>query len=83
MVLCEPVQAGLVGGGDAKVSPAVDHEMGQAVAVMVKGGLPESKIGDASLPVEGGALLNFKVAGSIAYCHEADASNSRSTASFC
>lgn len=83
IVFCAPVQAGLVGGDDTNVSPPVDHEIGQAVTVIVRGGFPESKTGEGSLPDEGGALLNFKVAGSIAYCQALVASNSRSTASFC
>jgi len=70
---CAPVHAGLVGGAAAKVSPAVDQAMGQAVTVIDRGVLPESKTGEGSevaLPE-----LNFKVAGSIAYCQETVASN--------
>lgn len=43
-----PVQAGFIGGGDAKVSPATSHSIGHAAAVIVYGGKPESKIGDGS-----------------------------------
>jgi len=83
IVFCAPVQAGLVGGAEAKVSPATDHAIGQAVTVIVSGGLPESKTGEGSLPDAGGALLNFNVAGSMAYCQAVVESNSRSTARLC
>jgi hypothetical protein len=78
MVCCAPVQGGLVGGGEAKVWPAIDHAIGHAVTEIVSGDFPESKTGEGRLP--GAALLNFKVAGSIAYCQAAVASNSRSIA---
>ena len=75
-----PMQAGFVGGGDANVSPATSHSIGHAVAVIVYGGKPESKIGDGSWPFVGGTLLNTRVFGSIANCQGTVASNSRSTA---
>jgi len=73
---------GLVGGDAAKVSPAVAQEIGHAVAVIDIWGFPESKMGEGR---EGAGVpaLNFKVAGSMAYCHLTVASNSRSTARGC
>lgn len=80
-VLLVPVQAGFVGGAEAKVSPAVGQLMGHAVTVMLKGDLPESNMGLGS---EVGELVwNCNVAGSMAYCQAAVASNSRSTARGC
>lgn len=77
------MQAGLVGGDEAKVSPAILHVIGQAVTVIVNGALPESNTGDGSIPDAGGALENLSVAGSIAYCHASVASNSKSAARGC
>jgi hypothetical protein len=73
-----PIHAGFVGGGAANVSPATAQLILQAVTVMLKGDFPESKIGLGS--DVGEVVWNFNVAGSIAYCHAAVASNSRSTA---
>lgn len=82
IVVAGPVQFGLVGGEDAKVFPAMGHTIGHADTLIVMGGLPESNMGEASagdvIPA-----LNLTVAGSIAYCHGAMASNSRSTAMGC
>lgn len=49
--------------------------MGHAVAVMLNGGNPESKIGEGSFPFIGGVLENFNELGSIANCHGVVASN--------
>jgi hypothetical protein len=80
-VVLRPVHEGLVGGDEANVSPAVAQLMGQAVIVMLSGDLPESKMGLGSEPTE--VVWNWKVLGSIAYCHAPVASNSRSTARGC
>lgn len=47
-VLCFPVQAGLVGGGAAKVSPAIAQSIGHALTVIDKGDFPESNTGEGS-----------------------------------
>ena len=75
-----PVHAGLVGGAAANVSPATVQVIGQAAAVIVSGGSPESKIGEGNFPPAGVPALNLSVEGSIAYCQSELASNSRSTA---
>ena len=82
MFFAGPVHAGLVGGFEAKVSPAIVQLIGQAIALIVKGGSPLSKMGLGSCV---GALpgLNVRLDGSIAYCHSSVASNSRSTAWLC
>ena len=68
------MQFGLVGGEDAKVFPAMGHTIGHADTLIVVGGFPESKMGEGRA---GGVIpaLNLTVAGSIAYCHGAVASN--------
>ena len=77
-----PVQFGFMGGDVANVSPPVAHTIGQATTLILKGGFPESKIGDGKL--EGCSPgSNFKVAGSIAYCQLLLASNCRSSACGC
>ena len=83
MFVAGPTQAGLVGGLAANVSPAMAHSISHAVAVIVNGGLPESKTGDGRLPPSGVPALKTSVSGSIAYCQVVVASNSRSTASGC
>lgn len=77
------MHAGFVGGGAANVSPAVGHEIGQAVTVIDKGDLPVSNTGEGSFPAAGGRFVNLSVAGSMAYCHATVASNWRSAASDC
>lgn len=79
-----PAHVTFSGGGAAKVLPASAHSIEHAVAVIVNGGSPESKIGLDNDPF-GGAVpgLNLSVAGSMAYCHAAVASNCRSVARGC
>lgn len=76
-----PVQdTGLVGGADAKVSPATFQSIGHTVALIVKGGRPESNMGEGRLPPDGVPALNFKLVGSMANSHVPVASNCKSTA---
>lgn len=59
MVVFCPVHAtGLCGGAAANVFPAVGQLIGQAVALMLKGGNPESKTGEGNFPPLGGVLWN-------------------------
>jgi len=44
-----PVQFGFIGGDAANVSPPMAHAIGQARTLILKGGFPESKIGDGKL----------------------------------
>jgi hypothetical protein len=80
MVVFVPVQAGVVGGDAAKVGAAIAQLMRHALTVIFWGVSPESKMGDGSFPEAGGDEVNLNVAGSIAYCQFAAASNSRSRA---
>ena len=48
ILVASPVHTGLVGGAEVNVSPATVQLIGQAVAVIVSGGSPESKMGDGS-----------------------------------
>ena len=80
MFVAGPVHAGFVGGAAANVSPAIAQSTGHAVALMVNGGSPESKIGDGSFPPVGVLPWKVSVDGSMAYSHGAVASYSRSTA---
>lgn len=68
------------GGDEANVLPATGQSMRHAVAVMVRGGSPESNIGDGREPDDGGLLAKRSVAGSMAYSQGPVASNCRSTA---
>jgi len=77
------VQLGAVGGEETNVSPAMAQLMGHAVAVIVNGDNPESNTGEGRTPDLGGRFTNSRVAGSIAYCQVAVASNSRSFARLC
>lgn len=83
IVVGAPVQLGFVGGEAAKVSPATGQSIKQAVALMEKGGKPESNIGEGRVPEEGCSLINVRVVGSIAYCQGSVVSNSRSVARAC
>lgn len=56
IAVASPVQVGLSGGDAAKVLPAIGQSIGHAVAVMIIGGRPESKMGDGREP-EGGEVL--------------------------
>lgn len=83
MVVFAPVHAGDVGGDAAKVGPAIAQFMRQAVAVILSGVNPESKMGDGSVPDAGGEEENLSVAGSMAYCQFAAALNWKSWAMGC
>ena len=78
-----PTHEALLGGALANVSPASLQAISHALAVMLIGGSPESKTGEGSFPDFGGVFWNRSVETSIAYCHGAVASNSRSAASGC
>ena len=75
-----PVHAGFSGGDVVNVSPAKLQLIGHAVAVIVYGDRPQSKIGEGRRPLAGGFAWKTRVDGSMAYSHGAVASYSRSTA---
>ena len=84
MLVTGPVHVAFSGGEAANVSPATAQSMGQADAVIVNGGRPESKIGDGRFPPSGFPALKTNVVGSpSANAQLSVASNSRSTASGC
>jgi len=54
MLVVAPAQAGLTGGEEANVSPAMAQSIEHATAVIVNGGCPASKTGDGSEPEAAG-----------------------------